>query len=102
LADLGLEVTRETLFWLCLLLHHTIFHTQQTIRVDMILTCCLLLMTALAVNTLVAGQPIPVQGDKPSDDSQQEITTGMVPEEPIQAVGREKTVFLFLHLLVVQ
>jgi hypothetical protein len=55
----------------------------------MIFTRCLLLMTALAVNTLVAGQPIPAQGDKPIDESQQEITTGMVPEQSIQGVDSD-------------
>jgi hypothetical protein len=52
---------------------------------------CLLLMTALAVNTLVAGQAVPAQGDKSIDESQQEITTDIVPEVPIQAVDSNRT-----------
>jgi hypothetical protein len=74
--DLGHEMTRVTLYFgcgSCCFITAPFFHTQQAIRVDMILTRCLLLMTALAVNTLVAGQPISAQGDKPRQDNQDSL-----------------------------
>jgi hypothetical protein len=65
------------------------FFVASHCNVDMIWTRCLLLMTALAVNTLVAGQPFSVQEDKPINEGQQEITIGIVPEVPIQAVDSQ-------------